>query len=38
MTTESSATGTQWIQWKVYLSGSGLETPSLEDVSIQFSP
>lgn len=31
---DPGASGTQWIQWKAYLTGNGAQTPSLEDVTI----
>lgn len=34
--TDPGATGTQWIQWKVILSGSGASTPVIEDVSLEY--
>lgn len=36
--TDPSASGTRWIQWKVYLSGDGASTPILEDVTLEFTP
>ncbi|HBK34534.1 MAG: hypothetical protein UU08_C0006G0019 [Candidatus Uhrbacteria bacterium GW2011_GWE2_40_58] len=33
---DPSATGTQWVQWKAYLSGNRITTPILEDVSIVY--
>jgi hypothetical protein len=34
---DPGASGTQWIQWKAYLIGSGLSTPVLEDVTLQYT-
>lgn len=36
ITTDPSASGTQWIQWKALLNGNGSSTPVLEDVSITY--
>lgn len=36
ITTDPSATGTQYIQWKAYLTGDGSTTPQLEDVTLQY--
>ncbi len=38
ITRDSNATGTQWIQWKAYLSGAGTSTPVLSDVTLYYSP
>ena len=38
VTTDSGATGTQWIQWKAYLSGNGSSTPVLSDVTLYYTP
>lgn len=32
--TDPETSGKRWIQWKAYLTGSGTQTPSLEDVTI----
>jgi len=34
---DPGASGTQWIQWKAYLTGSGLSTPVLENVTLQYT-
>jgi len=34
VTTDPAATGTQWIQWKAQLTGSGSTSPILEDVTL----
>jgi hypothetical protein len=36
ITTDSSATGTQWVQWKVLLSGNSISTPVLQDVTLSY--
>ncbi len=38
VTEDSGATGTRWIQWRAYVSGSGASTPSLEDLTIRYTP
>ena len=38
ITLDSSATGTQWLQWKAYLFGSGVSTPVLSDVILRYTP
>lgn len=38
ITTDLSASGTQWIQWKAYLSGNGTATPVLSDVTLYYTP
>jgi hypothetical protein len=37
ITTDPGASGTQWIEWKAYLTGSGSATPVLEDVTVNYS-
>lgn len=36
VTTDAGATGTQWLQWKAYLSGNGSATPALQDVTMSY--
>lgn len=36
--TDPSASGTQFVQWKAYLSGNGTSTPVISDVTLRYSP
>lgn len=38
ITTDPGATGTRWIEWRAYLSGSGSTTPSIADVTLRYTP
>jgi len=38
ITTDPGASGTQWVQWKAFLSGSGTATPIVLDVTLKYSP
>lgn len=37
ITTDPSATGRRWFQWKAYLTGDGSSTPALEEVTVRYS-
>jgi hypothetical protein len=36
ITVDPGASGTQWVQWKAYLSGDSLTTPVLQDITLTY--